>query len=678
AGSGPDRAYVGADDGVNDLGNAYSVTGLGFDAAEKITYLMELMLTSTATFAEARQVSIAVATELSGNPCSAMVESVTNAWYAVGVGAKFVKPCSVTFGFINRSDISVTESAATAGCTAQKSLTIPVFIPANATVNISTSGSAYVARDFTIAPYQLSNTTTAPRKATFSVNILNDGGVEATETIVLKLKISNTGGNAVDSVLTVSILDDDVVPIIGNGEKSLLNETFTRANGFTDPTGWKEILEIAETTGDPLATGKNQWGIFDNKLAITGKEGLTNTQLPNGTYNSASESRTLVRTPLIDARGLSLVTVSFAYLVQGEVDPATLDPENFPAFDYMAVAYSTDGVNFIELNTGDFRQFASALPVSGTFTGTLPASLANKQFYLAFRWNNDANAGGPQSVTIDNFTVKGATRKIESDAVHGGSEKIDPYGSAYFYSTQDGQVVGYLQNNSASNFGCTNVTVEKAGNATFNLYQDATHQHKVSDKVVRIAPAGSFTASTVVTLYFTEAQLKALEQATGTARTSFRVYKVNAAGYAGATSANTVRYTPVYTAIPGAGGSFRVSFTAAASGSYALGAAVAPAVTGAAISRDFPEAAAAWRFHSIYPNPGTGTVFLNIDAPQAQRVRVEVVNVAGQLVYQQIRQLQPGTTSIALPARKFGTGSYRVQVKNDQGETLNSQQLLRQ
>ncbi|HEU4903727.1 MAG TPA: M4 family metallopeptidase, partial [Flavisolibacter sp.] len=72
AGSGPDAAFAGEDDGVNDLGKTYSVQGLGFDVSENIAYLTELMLTSTATFAEARAVSIQVATALSGNPCSSL------------------------------------------------------------------------------------------------------------------------------------------------------------------------------------------------------------------------------------------------------------------------------------------------------------------------------------------------------------------------------------------------------------------------------------------------------------------------------------------------------------------------------------------------------------------------------------------------------------------------------
>ena len=52
------------------------------------------VLTSTATYADCRAASIAITETLYG-PCSPEVKSVTDAWYAVGVGAAFI-PVSYT------------------------------------------------------------------------------------------------------------------------------------------------------------------------------------------------------------------------------------------------------------------------------------------------------------------------------------------------------------------------------------------------------------------------------------------------------------------------------------------------------------------------------------------------------------------------------------------------------
>jgi Zn-dependent metalloprotease len=673
--------FADSDDEINDLGNAYTVNGVGFDVSENITFLMETMLTATATYAEAREVSIQVAQAVSGDPCSAMVESVTNAWYAVGVGGKFVKPCTVKYGFIYQPGLTVSESSNTQGCNATRTINIPVLLPAGGTATVTVSGTATQGADYTLSATSISNTGTTSAKKELVVTVKNDGIVERDEMINLKLAITNVGTNPVNSGYVITITDDDVTPIIGSNAITLLNETFTRENGFEDPTNWKEILQFAETNGDPLATGKNQWGIFDNQLAITGKEGLTNTKLANGTYNSSSESNTIIRSPLLDARGLSLINVKFDFTVQGEVDPASgsTDIENLPVFDYMAVMYSLDGVNFTELNTGDFKQFASATPYSGSFSGLLPASLSNKQFYLAFRWSNDANAGGPVSVKIDNLLVNGSPRKIENDLNQNGRENLGAGYDVYFYSLQDGEVLGRVKNGYTKDFGCTNLFVEKTGTGAFNLYQGKDGLHKVADKIVRIETSLIYKAPTTVALYYTEAQLQALENATGQKRTAFSVYQVYAAAYTGASSTTTKRYAAVYTAIPGVGGYYTISFTDKANGSYALGypVSVIGATTQASGRTPQENVATTWQFGNIYPNPGRGVASVTVTSPTAQRVVVEVINVSGQVLMSRSEQVNTGMNRLNLPVDRIGTGSYMIRFTDAEGKTLNTQPYTR-
>ena len=73
--------------GTNEGGGVYAVTGVGIDAAAKITYRMEsVYMVASSTYAQARTYSIQAATDLFG-ASSAQVTAVTNAWFAVGVGA---------------------------------------------------------------------------------------------------------------------------------------------------------------------------------------------------------------------------------------------------------------------------------------------------------------------------------------------------------------------------------------------------------------------------------------------------------------------------------------------------------------------------------------------------------------------------------------------------------------
>jgi bacillolysin len=73
--------------GTNDIGSAFTVSGITIDKAAKIAYRAEsVYLSANSTFANGRTYTIQAATDLYGAG-SAEVTAVTNAWFAVGVGA---------------------------------------------------------------------------------------------------------------------------------------------------------------------------------------------------------------------------------------------------------------------------------------------------------------------------------------------------------------------------------------------------------------------------------------------------------------------------------------------------------------------------------------------------------------------------------------------------------------
>ncbi|HRS54051.1 MAG TPA: M4 family metallopeptidase, partial [Bacteroidales bacterium] len=72
--------------GTNDKNNTYNVTGIGIDKAEQIAFrTLTIYLTNASQYADAKFYSIQATVDLYGN-CSPEVETVTNAWYAVGIG----------------------------------------------------------------------------------------------------------------------------------------------------------------------------------------------------------------------------------------------------------------------------------------------------------------------------------------------------------------------------------------------------------------------------------------------------------------------------------------------------------------------------------------------------------------------------------------------------------------
>ena len=75
--------------GTNEKGAAFSVTGIGLTDAAKILFRTEsVYLSASSNYAAARTYSIQAATDLFG-ATSTQAQAVTNAWYAVGIGAAY-------------------------------------------------------------------------------------------------------------------------------------------------------------------------------------------------------------------------------------------------------------------------------------------------------------------------------------------------------------------------------------------------------------------------------------------------------------------------------------------------------------------------------------------------------------------------------------------------------------
>lgn len=83
--------------GTNDIGNKYSVSGIGLSKADKIIYRTNTAyLTSTSQYADWRLACIQAATDLYG-ATSNEVKQVKNAWYAVGVSPAASTSTSITY-----------------------------------------------------------------------------------------------------------------------------------------------------------------------------------------------------------------------------------------------------------------------------------------------------------------------------------------------------------------------------------------------------------------------------------------------------------------------------------------------------------------------------------------------------------------------------------------------------
>lgn len=96
--------------GTNDLGNPYTVTGIGLAQAQQIAYRnLTTYLGPNATYQDAYVGSLLAAKDLYGNP-STQYNSVRQAWYAVGIGNDPNNFCSGTLKY-TASSASITDGS---------------------------------------------------------------------------------------------------------------------------------------------------------------------------------------------------------------------------------------------------------------------------------------------------------------------------------------------------------------------------------------------------------------------------------------------------------------------------------------------------------------------------------------------------------------------------------------
>lgn len=535
------RADAGTTAAQENLGNNYGAlanfVGIGFDKAEQITYLTELSLTPNAKFADARAASIAAAQVLYG-PCSQEEITVTNAWFGVNVGNAWTT-CTAPTLSVNVLDTAVTEGSGACGAFTEVVLGVNLIFaqPTAINVNFSASGTAEP-HDFQLSTTSVSFNANETGNKTIRLRIYHDDMVEGDETIVLNAT-SNFAGFSFSK--TIAIMDDDVLPKIGN-TFTLLTENFESTPNDQLPTGWDTVNRTNPTGGlwnvrtqqpSPITWTTKRAYIYDPNLPLVTKG--------SATYDVNVATSVILRTPLIDARGLDSIRLSFLFSAGGETACS-------PACDYGEVVYSFDGVNFNRFDvdttsttTGDNARSASE-PLymtvgDSTYNQVLPQVVSNRRFYLGFRWVNDALASTqPGSITIDNVVITGQGRKIESDSASTVSTpvRVEPGNPVYFYSEDDKGLLSRIVD-ATVDLGCVKDTLVQTGAGTVP-YQGGRRTRKVHE----ITPTQNSNGTYTLTLYYTIPELAGFS----VSPSQLRILKSNAADIDNSTGSNSVVVTP--------------------------------------------------------------------------------------------------------------------------------------
>jgi Zn-dependent metalloprotease len=523
--------------GTNGIGNSYVVNAVGWTKAANILYASELALSSVAEYADMRTTSINAANILYG-PCSPEAQSVTSAWYAVGVGPNYV-PCVPQISFTTTS-ARTTEAAAATTCTASHTFNVglkPIgtVVGGNPVANIliAPTSTAVLGVDFILSTTSVTFIAGDPSTKFFTVTVFDNGAVNDDKHIDFAFTVSPMGTGAVvapyNDSMTLYIDNNDSIPHLGGTIYPVLNQGIPVTSDFTTAFYGKR------------RRSRSQFLLYANELAAAGVvPGVPISQIAFNVLTKSSTAPFIGYT--ISMRNTNVADL-YSSFVTGLTQVYTGD-------------YTTSlGMNAIDFNTGTFTWDGTSNVVVQLCFGMTPAAFsANDKVagvqqgsYIIGDYEN-TNGGSGDGCTLGFNTGNRAVIRpvmrfkqdvppsaIETTAASNRVYNVRSGQEVYFYSTADTQVIAGIKGMDFD-LGCVTATVTQQGNGVVPATFSAINR---SLKEVNIVPTINGGITTYdVTFYMTTAELA------GVSPSSLFILKTDAPTDATVSTANSVVLTP--------------------------------------------------------------------------------------------------------------------------------------
>lgn len=418
--------------------------------------------------------------------------------------------------------IYFTEStSSSASCRNYTDLTVTLEIAnaptgqADVTVNVNAGNTT--ATEFSDYEFVTSQTVSFPdgdaSNQSVTVRVYDDTEIESLEQIELSFSIAGTTDavSASDNTIhTIKINDDDSAPVSNTDEFEIWSES------FDSPTGWSEI------TSTKSGGSKNDWLIGQGcGQTITGSTRLVGQISGSGSaacdYVKDNSAAGIIIYKTVDATNYHDIRVEFDWMAQGVANQ-----------DYGNLVYSTNGGS-------SWTSVGSNLSGGGysvnSGSETLPASLDGTSFIIGWRWlDNNDNTQVQPALAVDNIVVYGQTTGDGvADAVSDtDSQYLGPFETVYFRDAAN-EIIAVIENTSSHDYGCTDVTVDRAGTSTSEFWSTNTDQYLMSKTVFVTPTTNNASGSYNITLYYTQAEVDGWLAATTNSITDLTLAKTSVA-----------------------------------------------------------------------------------------------------------------------------------------------------
>jgi hypothetical protein len=427
----------------------------------------------------------------------------------------------------------------TTGCRGYKDYTVNMSIDmpptGAATVNLAVQGGATATQgidyDFTTngsfttpsATLSFANGSTTPQPIT--VRVYDDADIEGTESFTLNYTVSgatNALAAPSSSSYTFYITGNDALPTPG-GTATIGTGTYTLASTGTDGQPFDAKLQYKKTQMLYKASELTAMGIHAGAIqSIAFNIGTKKSTRP---YQNLQIKMAVSALPyLIDgaANTVSTTTVKSmaSFTPVAGWNSFTLDnPFTWDGSSSLVVEICYDNA------TADPTNFAD---------GTLGYSDGGTNAQGNMFWQDNLSCSGSFNFASVNYFGNGIKPEIQLSVGNPVETVLNAAKTAFLGPNHDvcfynanGNIIARITSQSAFNYGCTALTIDRAGTGTTTFWNN-TPANYLMNKTFHVVPATNNTSGTyTITLYFTAAEKAGWEAATGNSWNNIQLVKVN-------------------------------------------------------------------------------------------------------------------------------------------------------
>ena len=472
--------------------------------------------------------------------CRIKVESVGNIFFDINNTDFTITAPDIQFEFSGDTQKEITTT--TAGCRSYKDYTVNMKTnqplagsgTAVVTINPHVSSTAIQGTDydfttngnFTTPGNTLSFTVGGSTTLPITLRIYDDATVETTEFLTLTYVLTAGSTNAVigaeNQTYTFTITDNDIAP---HGPITPLATLGTGNSTFMHP--FRGEFNDARTQILLTASELMAAGFYDGTISNFTEMAL-NVVSKNSTIPYSGLTIKMKNTTTASLEGGAFETGTTT--VFGPVSYSTVAGINNFVLTTPFAWDSTKNL-LIEIcynnsNGGGGNSAADSVATTvtsilnmhydrSTTAGATGCTLPTANFISLFRPNIRLKQQSITETPVE--TVLNSTKTIY----------LGPYADMYFYSSTDNELMARIQNLTSFDYGCTQVTIDRAGNTSEQFWNNDASNYLLS-KTIKVLPTNNTTAGNYqITLYYTGAEVNGWQVPTGRLFANNQIIKVS-------------------------------------------------------------------------------------------------------------------------------------------------------